>query len=211
MRHRWQPDEDVGWQYSERKDGAKTRRKYLGPQHISGNNSCFSYSAIEKGLFCVPCVLFGARSAGEVSLQKLIRSALQNYNHLTGQDGYLTTQLSKRYYEDSCYKAKQFLQVASGGSIITYQQLNQVATAALEKSRLILRRILVAILFLGRFGLPLRGHRDSSLLSLTINEERFDYYAEGNFRVLLRLMSACGDSILQLHIETYSRNASFVS
>ena len=81
--------------------------------------------------------------------------------------------------------------------IYKYQLLNQAATTALEKNRLILRRILEAIVFLGRLGLPLRVHRDSGLLSLATNEERFDYYAEENFRALLRLMSACGDSILQ--------------
>ena len=78
MKHRWQLDKDAGWPFSERKHSANIRRKYLKSQHISGKYLCYSYSAIEKGLFCVPCVLFGARSVGGVSLQKLIRSALQN-------------------------------------------------------------------------------------------------------------------------------------
>ena len=50
----WKAPEGFQWPYSERMDGGKLRRKYLGPQHLSGVYSVFSYSLSKRGLFCRP-------------------------------------------------------------------------------------------------------------------------------------------------------------
>ena len=55
----------------------------------------------------------------------------------------------------------QFEKVAAGIETSTYKQLNHAAKRAKQKNSAILERILEAIVFLGRCGLPLRGHRDS--------------------------------------------------
>lgn len=190
--------------FSERKDGDKIRRKYLGPQHLTGKYDCFTYSPNQNGVFCVPCVIFGSRAAGRNTLDRLVRSPLKNYCHLTGRDGYLTAHLSKAYHQESCFKAKQLKKTAESSDV--YSQLNKAAAEERLKNRKILDRILEAIVFLGRRGLPMRAHRDSG--SLCPNDICFD---EGNFRALLQLMISCGDDILKQHVETCKKNASYIS
>ena len=41
LKKRWKPDDENSWPYSERRDGNKIRKKYLGPQHISENIPAF--------------------------------------------------------------------------------------------------------------------------------------------------------------------------
>ena len=121
---------------------------------MSGKYWCFSYSPNEKGLFCAPCVLFVSASARGISLNRLVTSPLQNYCHLTGRDGYLTSYLTKNYHEGSCYEATPFEKVAAGIETSTYGQVNHGAKRAKQKNRAILEQILEAIAFLGRCGLP---------------------------------------------------------
>ena len=56
MENKWTVPEGFQWPYSERLDRGQIRRKYLGPQHLSGQYSCFSYSLAKQGVFCKPCM-----------------------------------------------------------------------------------------------------------------------------------------------------------
>lgn len=65
--------------------------------------------------------------------------------------------------------------------------------------------------FLGRLGLPLRGHRDSGNLLLLPAGSTDIEYGQGNFRAVLQLMSACDDKVLRDHLSTAGKNATYVS
>ena len=83
------------------------------------------------------------------------------------------------------------------------QQLHSSFSLQHKQNRSALKRILQAIEFLGRLGLPLRGHRDAGALSLPGNMTEAGsqiIYTEGNICALLHLMITCNDDILRHHI-----------
>ena len=86
------------WHHSERQDKGKIRRKYLGPQHFTGIYDVFSYSIVKEGLFCKPCIMFAPQDVGGIKLDKLVKSPLEKYAHLTGGEGCLTSHLSTVYH-----------------------------------------------------------------------------------------------------------------
>ena len=59
-----------------------------------------------------------------------------------------------------------------------------------EKNRRALERIIVAVEFQGRLGLPLRGQRDFGDLPLPKENNDIDY-TQGNLRATLQLMVDC--------------------
>lgn len=97
------------------------------------------------------------------------------------------------------------------------QQMNSAAARQVEKNRSILSRIILSIEFLGRLGLPLRGHRDSGDMPQPSNKSgpssssvAIDY-SQGNFRATLQLMIACDDKILKDHFSGVAKNATYIS
>jgi len=74
----WSPPSDFQWPYTEHKDGQKIRQKYLGSQHLSGLYQCFSYSLLNKGVYCKPRAIFAPTEAGGSQQDRLVKSPLQN-------------------------------------------------------------------------------------------------------------------------------------
>ena len=76
-------------------------------------------------------------------------------------------------------------------------------------------RIIRAIEFHGRLGLPLRGHDDSGTLSIPVRDQLQQLshldYSEGNLRALLQLMIDCDDEILRKHFRTAPKRATYIS
>lgn len=162
--HVFSPSATFQWPYTERKEGVKVRRKYLGPQHFSGIYSVFDFSVAKSGVYCKPCVLFAPPVVSNVKLQRLISEPLQKYSHLTGKDGYLTSHIGSAFHENSVMAANAFRDVVSGKSQSVTGQLEAASAKEVTANRAALKRILQAIEFLGRLGMSLRGHRDSGVL-----------------------------------------------
>ncbi|KAJ8017780.1 hypothetical protein HOLleu_44585 [Holothuria leucospilota] len=91
------------------------------------------------------------------------------------------------------------------------QQLNTTAAKQREKNRQALHRIILALEFLGRLGLPLRGHRDSGTLLLPPTGTSVIDYTQGNLRATLRLMTACDDKVLREHLLTTGLRTTYIS
>lgn len=127
-------------------------------------------------------MLFVAESAGGVKLDRVVKSPLQKYSHLTGNDGYLSTHLLNAFHEDCASKARTFCQMMRGRAGDVAQQVDSVAAAQRERNRRALERIIQAIKFHGRLGLPLRGHRDCGELPLPDENAGIDY-TQGNIGV----------------------------
>ena len=87
---------------------------------------------------------------------------------------------------------------------------HHAAKRAKQKNRAILERILEALVFLSRCGLPLRGYRDSGH-PLTSTLDQSVGFNEGNCPALFHLMGTCGDEVMNKHIQTCSRNAAYIS
>ena len=212
LEYRWIAPEGFKWPQTECQNAGKSRKKFLGQQHFQGCFEVFAYSLSKQGIFCKPCVLFAPESAGGVKLDRLVRRPLQKYSHLAGRDGYLTSHIKSKFHEDSITKAKAFIDNQKTMAADAAQMLNAAAAIQRKKNRDALARIIQCIEFHGRLGLPLRGHRDSGELQLSNFVEKLSIdYSQGNMRALLQLMVACNDTVLEDHLRTAGKNATYIS
>ena len=78
-----------------------------------------------------------------------------------------------------------------------------------SENRKILKSIIDTIIFLGRQGLALRGHRDDSQYHLDVGE--YSTESVGNLIELLNCRDRDGDKDSERHLESYSKNASYIS
>jgi len=130
---------------------------------------------------------------GGVKLDRLVKSPLQKYSHLSGENAYLTMHLKNAFHEDCASKARAFAQTMRSKTGDVAQQLNSVAAQQRKRNRRELERIIKAITFHGRLGIPLRGHRDCGNLSVPDVNGDIDY-TQGNLRATLQLMVSCNSS-----------------
>ena len=78
-----------------------------------------------------------------------------------------------------------------------------------SENRKILRSIIDTIIFLERQGIALREHRDDSQYHKDVPE--YSTGSVGNFIELLNFRVRGGDKDLAKHLESYSKNASYIS
>ena len=78
-----------------------------------------------------------------------------------------------------------------------------------SENRKIPRSIIDTIIFLGRQGLPLRGHRDDSQYHPDVGE--YSTGSSGKFIEILNNRVIGEDKDLEKYLESYSKNASYIS
>lgn len=108
----FEPNERFKWPYSERKifKNGQTivEKRYLNKSHLD-NHKWMKYSLIQKGLFCVPCVLFATTTNKTDSFGKLVNKPLNDYRKLLGENGFVTSHSKSNYHQHNMSKAEHFL------------------------------------------------------------------------------------------------------
>ena len=84
-----------------------------------------------------------------------------------------------------------------------------LVVSEINENRKTLRWITDTIIFLGRLGLALRGHRDDSQYHPDVGEHSTGNV--GNFIELLNYRVRGGYKDLKKHLESYSNNACYIS
>jgi hypothetical protein len=116
----------------------------------------------------------------------------------------------KEYHLLSVQRANDFLiNYESGGSKAVDILLDKRKQQVIESNRKRIVPIIKTILFCARNNLPLRGHRESGLLSSSEIRSSCLNGEQGVFRTLLSFES--GDTALLNHIETSPKNCTMVS
>ncbi|EEC10980.1 hypothetical protein IscW_ISCW024453, partial [Ixodes scapularis] len=100
--------------------------------------------------------------------------------------------------------ADKFVQAVQGESV--KERMDSAARVQRQTNRKKLISIIELVLFCGRQGIALRGHRDAGPLTLEDPLEN-----DGNFRALVRLKIRSGDDLLRDHLETAPGNATYLS
>ena len=70
-----------------------------------------------------------------VKLDRLVKSPLKQFGHLTGDGGYLTSHLKNSFHEDSVSRAAAFMKVQRVVSSDVAQQMNAAAASERERNR----------------------------------------------------------------------------
>ncbi|KAK5649293.1 hypothetical protein RI129_000322 [Pyrocoelia pectoralis] len=165
------------------------------------------YSKKLDGAFCKYCMLFAPAGAGKqgLPLGKLVRVKYSDWRHAL--EDFNKHQMTT-YHANAKVAAENFLSARSNKIDIISCLDKSVANKVTENRRL-LTPVIKTVIFCGRQGLALRGHRDGGPLNINDNE---DFIAnEGNFRALLRLRLDSGDQDLKEHLLKAGKNATYIS
>lgn len=186
------------------------------PSHVEhGRSRSFQHSWLKKykglvysptlnGGICIYCALF-AKNMEAVLVSK---PYTKNYHkassiladHFVGKDG-----KGKNYHVVAMGHAENFISVVAGSQQPVNVQLNKHAQAKIEQNKEKLKSIVKTVVFCGKQNVPLRGHRDDSqYLSDTKHNS-------GNFQKLLEFRIDAGDKVLQEHLQTASKCATYRS
>jgi hypothetical protein len=110
------------------------------------------------------------------------------------------------YHKTCVLKADNLMAVSSKKQDSVDMQVITGLKSQIAENRRRLTPIIETIIFCGRQGLALRGHRDSGPLTL---EEPLNN--DGNFRALLRFKVHSGDQELANHLKMAAENATYLS
>ena len=202
----WQPSENYKFPVNEGQHRRKFNYTWLKKFYW------VAYSKKLNGAFCKYCVFFATQFAGQSSSQCLgalvsepfraWKKALERFEHHE----------TSKYHQFSVLRAEN-LKENLKKNISIHGLLDTASVNSARKNREKLGPIIKTVMFCGRMGLPLRGHRDfgslefNSTIELQNNIDR----SEGNFRNLLKLRMDAGDQIIKNHLETAGANATYIS
>ncbi|CAN7947811.1 unnamed protein product [Ixodes pacificus] len=91
--------------------------------------------------------------------------------------------------------------------LLTMQDIDSGLKDQIAKNRECLTPVITTVVWCGRQGVALRGHRDAGKMDLS-NEQGEN---EANFKALLRLRASNGDELFKKHLEGCSANATYPS
>lgn len=153
-----------------------------------------TYSCADDGLYCLACVLFPDSSHRRP--KKLITEPYSNWKDALAD---LKFHAGCSYHLSYMSRLMAFKQTFS----IRFNMNDETAVRVL-KNRQILYSIVKSIIFCGRQRIALMGHRDD-------DTEKCSSFNHGNFKELLRFRSNAGDEILQNHLASCAKNATYTS
>ena len=153
------------------------------------------YSESQDGGYCLPCVLFAVPG----KLGQLVNTPFKRWTKLSDVVGQHSL---KKYHHDTLVAAENFKRTMTSNTPID-QQIDSQRLERINTNKAVLQSIAETIHFLGKQGLPLRGHRDDSTADPAANK--------GNFIELLSFRGGVGDSVLAHHLDTCKKNARYSS
>ena len=175
--------------------------------------SWLCYSPSMDGAFCLSCVLFGDIFSGKAKkITRLFSEPLCRWNdaaftfkkhagHGTGGEMGL--------HASTFPMLTALLAQMSGAAQPIEVILEKNVKKEIEENRNKLASIADAVLYCGRLGLPLRGHRDDSKYHPEVGQ--YSTGGVGNFIETLNLKVRSGDKVLENHLKTCGKNKSYIS
>lgn len=194
----WKPDGD-DFEFPKSKEGSRTRR--FNPAWLR-SFSWLVYSKYLDGAFCLPCSLF-ATECGRNSnkLDRLVKSPLTFWTTALQRLGSHSNGKCETH-NYSVVAMNNFIRSMREEVVPIDQQLNSLLQQQIARNREIISSLFNTIIFCGRNNIALRGQRDDDPSNESL---------QGNFQALLYFRVESGDRVLQEHLETSSRNATYIS
>ena len=164
------------------------------------------YSKSQNGGYCKYCILFGKHEPSVKELGIFVTKPFTNFKKATEQLGghFHGTGISKgsKTHHNAMQDATTFMMaMEKKGSRIDHH-LSSLQSKQVEENRLKIRSIAETIVFCGRQGIALRGHRDDRP---SVEEDPAKNH--GNFLALLQFR----DKVLSDHLKSAGGNATYTS
>ena len=161
-----------------------------------------AYSQLQKGIFCLPCVLFPVPQSTSGRAQILITKPLVNWKDAIT---HLTTHQSLDYHLFSEAQMEAFMKTMKDPSKRLDATVSQQARTNVRENRAKLVSIVKCLEFCGRHGIALRGHRDDGVV-LDDNITR-----HGKFKALVNFRVDAGDEVLKKHLAETCKRETYIS
>ena len=196
--------------YFSKVDGRQFKREWLK------QFPWLCYSPSMDGGFCFACVLFGHEFAKGPKV-KLLRtdpirsspSAVSDFKrHVEGKRKKKDDDKNRTPHKDTSALLYSVQIKMERNLEDVDEMLHRQLKLEVSENRKIQRSITDTIIFLGRQGLALRGQRDDSQYHPDVGE--YSTRSFGNFIELLNYRVRGGDKDLEKHLESYSKNASYM-
>ena len=120
----------------------------------------------------------------------------------------LRKQADKEYHKTAVVQADEFKKTMSGQQPSITSRINRALADRIALNRQKLGAIMKTVALCGRQNIPLRGHRDSAA---DIERDVSGVDNHGNFQALLNFRIEAGDTVLNDHMCTAARNATYTS
>ena len=197
--------------YFRKVDGRQFKREWLK------QFPWLCYSPSMDGGFSLACVLFGHEFAKGSKVKLLITdpvrsspSAVSDFKrHSEGKRKKKDHDKDRTLHKDTSALLYSVQEKMEKKLEDVDEMLDRQFKFEVSKNRKILMSILDTIIFLGRQGLALRGHRDNSQYHPDGGE--YSTGSVGNFIELLNYRVRGGDKDLVKHLQSYFKNASYIS
>ena len=171
------------------------------------------YSESEGGGYCKYCVLFGQAPYSvpnfkatlvTLPLTNLKKASEKLREHFFGTDG----NTARKYHLQAVEKAESFKSVMENKLLSIDQQLSNIRAKIISQNRKKIKCIVETVIFCGRQGIALRGHRDDWKHVKDVPDEN-----HGNFWALLQFRILSDDTVLAEHLQSahQHRNALYTS
>lgn len=185
----------------------KSHRRSFQPKWMT-DFSWLVYSKISEGGYCIACVIFGKSVEGNEKLGVLVSTPLTNWQKALEL---LKKHAGRQYHLNNVAAMHNFKSSMEGKAHSVQSQIDSAMKKRVEENRRRLIPIIKTIILCGRRNIPLRGHRDDGPFSGRGTRDEDNYEDGGNFRSLLEFRVDAGDEILRNHLETASKNATYIS
>ena len=169
------------------------------------------YSENEGGGYCKYCVLFGQAPYSVPNFKAtLVTLPLTNLKKATEKlrEHFYGTGCNtpRKYHLQAVEKAESFRSVMENKLLSIDQQLSNIRAEIVSQNRKKMKCISETVIFCGRQGIALCGHRDDWKHVKNAPDEN-----AGNFLALLQFRVLSGDTILAEHLQSAHRNALYTS
>lgn len=193
-------------------DHFKPHKLYQFPQRNEyGKNRSFNpawldeypwlvYSPAEDGVYCKVCSIFGGVSSDKNSskIERLVKVPITFWTSASSK--LKDHQMKSGVHKSATLKAEEFYKVIKLKQKSIGEQLNSALASQIQHNREKLYSIVKTILFCGRQNIAIRGHREYESST-----------NPGNFRELLSFRIESGDHLLQDHLCSAPKNATYTS
>ncbi|KAF0688861.1 zinc finger MYM-type protein 1-like, partial [Aphis craccivora] len=140
-------------------------------------------------------------------LGKLVFEKFDNWKKALGVKGFFKTHEATEYHKTCQYKYDTFFAVKNNQVESVEVQVNNNLKKEIQENRNRIIPIIKTVLFCGKRGIALRGHRDEGMIDI----EDDKMHNDGHFRQLLRFRVDAGDKDLENHLMTCAKNGMYTS
>ena len=162
------------------------------------------YSPFSDGVFCRACALFAPEKVGGNVLGRFVSKPFKSWASKMQK---MTTHCGHDYHLLASSKMQEFLATYENPSGAVNVLIDIQVQKQLEENQKVIESLFKCVMFLGKQGLPFRGHRDDDIEWEDPSDEEANL---GNFIALVRFRAET-DSVLKKHLENAPKNAQYTS